>query len=209
MSPSLSDFLFYITRKDPHSYSPLSNADVSAAGNPLAKIPTLVVTESGPAWDAPVGIFDSKFICAYLLQRAGLSQSDDQSSRRYWQEQVVHAACDGMMDAEILVAYEERLRAEKGLKWQPWVDGQREKVVRGMDFLEGMVGEGVVKATKEGEAAGVAEVAVAVVLSMFDGRVPWREGRPGLEAFYKIWQGRESFVRAVSTREADWKRDVL
>jgi hypothetical protein len=121
----------------------------------------------------------------------------------------VHAACDGMMDAEILVTYEERLRAEKGLRWQPWVDGQREKVERGFNFLEGMVGEGVVKATAEREIAGVAEVAVAVVLSMFDGRIPWREGRPGLEAFYKSWQGRESFIRAVSTRDADWKRSVL
>jgi glutathione S-transferase len=98
---------------------------VNAAGNPIAKIPTLVVDDFPDGNGASVAIFDSKFICEYLLQRAGVRE--DQSRKRYWQEKAVHAACDGMTDAEILVIYEERLREAKGLKWQPWVDGQREK----------------------------------------------------------------------------------
>jgi glutathione S-transferase len=102
-----------------------NNADVNAAGNPIAKIPTLVVDDFPDGNGASVAIFDSKFICEYLLQRAGVRE--DQSRKRYWQEKAVHAACDGMTDAEILVIYEERLREAKGLKWQPWVDGQREK----------------------------------------------------------------------------------
>lgn len=103
-----------------------NNADVSAAGNPIAKIPTLVVDDF-PDGDESVAIFDSKFICEYLLQRAGVGE-EDQGTKRYWLEKAVHAACDGMMDAEILVIYEERLREGRGLMWRPWVDGQREKV---------------------------------------------------------------------------------
>lgn len=103
-----------------------NNADVSAAGNPVAKIPTLVVDDFPDGDDGSVGIFDSKFICEFLMQRAGVKE--DQSGRRYWQEKAVHAACDGITDAEILIIYEERLREEKGMRWQPWVDGQREKV---------------------------------------------------------------------------------
>lgn len=184
-----------------------SNADVSAAGNPIAKIPTLVVDDF--AGDAgPVTIFDSKFICEYFVQRAGVQE--DRSSGRFWQERAVQAACDGMMDAEILIIYEERLREEKGLKWDPWVQGQREKVRRGFDLLEKMVTEGVIDEKKDGEDVSVAEIACAVCLSFFDVRsLEWRKGRPGLEKFYRSWETRESFVRAVSTRDADWKRVKL
>ena len=103
-----------------------NNSDVDAAGNPIAKIPTLVVDDFPEGNEKSVGIFDSKFICEYLLHRAGVKE--DQSTKAFWQEKAVHAACDGMTDAEILIIYEERLREEKGLLWQPWVVGQREKV---------------------------------------------------------------------------------
>jgi len=185
-----------------------NNSDVAAAGNPIAKIPTLVVDDFPGRDGGSVGIFDSKFICEYLLQRAGIKE--DQSSKRYWQEKAVHAASDGITDAEILVIYEERLREEKGLKWQPWVDGQREKVMRGFDFLEKMAGEGVIGVKTGDEKVSLAEVAAAVCLSFFDARqVDWRKGRSELEKFYQSWEKRESFVRAVSTREADWKRPKL
>jgi glutathione S-transferase len=73
-----------------------------------------------------------------------------------------------------------------------------------------MVKEGVVKAKKEEEKVSVAEIATAVCLSFFDARqVEWRDGRDELQKFYQSWETRESFVRAVSTREADWKRAKL
>ena len=159
-------------------------------------------------FDEPVAIFDSKFICEYLLSRAGASE--DRGSRRFWQEKATHAACDGITDAEILVIYEERLREEKGLRWEPWVVGQREKVKRGFDLLERMVREGVIREAEDGKEVSLAEIACAVCLSFFDVRkVEWRDGRPGLEEFYRSWEARESLVRAVSTRDADWKRAAL
>lgn len=81
---------------------------------------------------------------------------------------------------------------------------------RGFDFLEGMAKEGVIKVKSGTEKVSLAEIAAAVCLSFFDARqVEWRQGRSELEKFYQSWEDRESFVRAVSTRDADWKRAKL
>jgi hypothetical protein len=81
---------------------------------------------------------------------------------------------------------------------------------RGFDLLEKMAKQGVIKAKKKEEKVNLAEIAAAVCLSFFDVRqVEWRGGRDGLETFYQSWEMRESFVRAISTREADWKRAKL
>ena len=73
-----------------------------------------------------------------------------------------------------------------------------------------MAKEGVIKVKKEDEEVNTAEIATAVCLSFFDTRqVEWRKGRTQLEEVYRSWETRESFLRAVSTREADWKRTKL
>lgn len=81
---------------------------------------------------------------------------------------------------------------------------------RGFDLLEKMAKEGVIQAKQEGDEVSVAEIAAAVCLSFFDARqVEWRNGRGELEKIYQSWETRESFVRAVGTREADWERAKL
>ena len=76
--------------------------------------------------------------------------------------------------------------------------------------MEEMANEGVIRVKKQEEDVNTAEIATAVCLSFFDARqVEWRNGRTELEKFYRSWETRESFLRAVSTREADWKRAKL
>ena len=99
--------------------------------------------------------FDSKFECEYLLARAkkDLALGQGRGERIRWLEKAIEGACDGITDAEILVAYEERLRKEQGLLYQAWVDGQREKVKRGFQYLENILKEerGVLREQKQGE----------------------------------------------------------
>lgn len=180
-----------------------NNLDVSAAGNPLAKIPTLVVDFDG----GPVGLFDSKVICEYMLTNAGQLNREGLAERTKWQEKAVHAACDGITDAEILVIYEERLRKEKNLYYQTWVDGQHEKVMRGLDLLERMAKEGVLRKRDHSESISLAEISAAVTMDFFDLRkINWREGRGALEAWYNSIQGRPSLIQAPLGRDVDWKR---
>jgi glutathione S-transferase len=182
-----------------------NNSYVSDAGNPLAKIPTLVIDDIG---GDPVGLFDSKFICEYLLDRAGkgFEGNDWRGRRQKWVDKAIHAACDGITDAEILVVYEERLRDEKELRYQAWVDGQREKVMRGLDYLEKRAQDGSLRLRGDEESISLAEVAAGNTLTFFDLRgVKWRDGRETLAKWYEKIEKRPSFVQAPLTRDAEWK----
>ena len=188
-----------------------NNLDVSAAGNPLAKIPVLVVDDfSGEDGKNPLGIFDSKFECEYLLSRAGKDPATikGRSERQWWLEKAIEGACDGITDAEILIAYEERLRKEKGLLYQEWVDGQREKVKRGFEYLESLVSdasEDVLRARKAEEDVSLAEIATAVTCGFFELRdFDWRSRSPNLAKWYEQFKTRESFVQTPPGIE-DWK----
>ncbi|KIW06798.1 uncharacterized protein PV09_02478 [Verruconis gallopava] len=196
-----------------------NNLDVSAAGNPLGKIPVLVVDDfadddgdgdgnEGDEGKKPVGIFDSKFICEYLLSRAGRDDGQGKSARTRWLEKSVHGACDGMADAEILVAYEQRLRADKGLLYQAWVDGQREKVTRGFRFLDAVAAaatataSGLLRPARPDRPASVAEIAAATTCAFFDLRdFPWRPLAPSLEAWFEQWKSRPSFELTPPTAQ--------
>jgi glutathione S-transferase len=182
-----------------------NNLYVSDAGNPLAKIPTLVIDDLG---GDPVGLFDSKFICDFLLDRAGKDAEgkDERGMRQKWLDKAIHAACDGITDAEILIVYEERLRDEKELRYQAWVDGQREKVMRGLDYLEKRVQDGSLRQRGDEESVSLAEVATGVTLGFFELRgIKWREGREALAKWYKKIERRPSFVQAPLARDAEWK----
>lgn len=183
--------------------------DVDAAGGPLAKIPLLVVNDfPGDDGSKPLGIFDSKFECEYLLARAGKDPAlvKGVSERTRWLEKAIEGACDGITDAEILCAYEERLRKDKGLWYQEWIDGQREKVKRGMQYLERVAAEedSVLRVSKAEEDVSLAEIATAVTCGFLDIRLPeWRATSPSLVKWYDQWKSRDSFVKTPPGIE-DW-----
>ncbi|KAH6619926.1 hypothetical protein C7974DRAFT_223443 [Boeremia exigua] len=176
------------------------NTDDVAKYNPLGKIPCLV-TE-----DVPTGIFDSRVICEYLTELAGVRPRKD---ARYWQMRALHACADGIMDAAVLVAYEVRIRKERGLFFKEWAEGQKTKILRGLDRLEDAAREGVLSGPANGSAASVDEVAVAVAAAMIEHmpflRLEWREGRPKLKEWMSRWEKRKSFVATPPTK--DWVVD--
>ena len=103
------------------SGTPIAPNDVIVAMNPVGKIPALETTDAGV-------IYDSRVICRYLNARAGASLYGSGT-----QEFVIltrEALAEGMIDAALLAAYEWRLRPEE-IRFQPWVDGQRDKIIRG------------------------------------------------------------------------------
>jgi glutathione S-transferase len=108
--------------------SPLrADPDLSLA-NPLNKIPALVLDDGST-------LFDSGVICEYLDTLGGESQLVPSSGPERWRVLSLHALADGVIEAGVLVFYERAQRPEDR-RWQPWVDGQMQKVRQGLDALD-------------------------------------------------------------------------
>ena len=172
------------------------NTDDVAAYNPLGKIPCLVTD------DVPTGVFDSRVICEYLTELAGMETKKDQ---KYWQMHALHACADGIMDAAVLITYEVRIRKERGLYFKEWVEGQKTKIVRGLNRFEAAAAEDVLVPLGDGPATGD-EVAVAVATALAEHMaflgLEWRKGRPKLQEWMSKWEKRESFLATPPTK--DW-----
>ena len=173
------------------------NTDDVAKFNPMGKIPCLV-TE-----DVPTGIFDSRVICEYLTELAGVKVKRD---AKHWQMRALHACADGIMDAAVLITYEVRIRKERGLYFKDWVEGQKTKIVRGLDRFEAAAKAGVLPEPSTA-LASVDEVAVAVATAMTEQMgflgLEWRNGRPKLQEWMCKWEKRGSFVSTPPTKDWD------
>ena len=169
------------------SGTPLAPNDETVATNPLGKIPALVA-EDGTT------LFDSRVICRYLdhLGGAGLYPAGDAQFAALTRE----ALADGIMDAAILAVYEWRLRPEN-LRFQPWVDAQRGKVVRGVEelgrHLDALSGQ-----------LTIDKIAAGCALAYIDFRLPdlnWREANAELADWYEDFSGRQS-MKATAPQQA-------
>ncbi|OAG04477.1 uncharacterized protein CC84DRAFT_1196647 [Paraphaeosphaeria sporulosa] len=173
-----------------------NNSDV-ALYNPMAKIPCLVPE------NVPDGIYDSRVICEYFSDLASVTPKKD---ARYWQLRTLNAAANGIMDAAVLITYEVRIRKERKIYFDEWVEGQKQKILRALDRFENVAGKGILP-DPGNEPATQNEVAVAVATATtaqmgFLG-IDWAKGRPNLVQWMKKWEQRSSFVKTPPT--ADWK----
>ncbi|KAF1947163.1 hypothetical protein EJ02DRAFT_392147 [Clathrospora elynae] len=172
-----------------------NNAEV-AVYNPMAKIPCLISD------DVPDGIFDSRIICEYLTNLAGVSPKKD---TRYWQLYTLHACADGIMDAVILIIYEVRIRKERGLYFDEWVEGQKQKILRVLDRLEVAAKDHILPDPADGPASAD-EVAVVVAISVSAQikfpDIEWSKGRPNLVEWMEKWEDRASCVNTPPGK--DW-----
>jgi glutathione S-transferase len=155
------------------------------ADNPLGKIPCLVL-------DDGTALFDSRVICEYLDSlHAGARLFPTHGPER-WTALRLQALGDGIMDAAVLVRYETFLRPEER-RWNAWVDGQLDKVRRGLDRLE-------LEADGFGERVDIATVTTACALGYLDFRfagLAWRETRPRLAAWFALFGARESMLHTL------------
>ena len=107
--------------------NPLDNPQINQA-NPLAKIPALVV-------EGDTAIFDSHVICEYLDSLAPTPVLFPKGGVERIKTLTLGSLCDGILDAALLLVYEKRFRTEE--KWhEPWMDRQRTKIDRSLDYLE-------------------------------------------------------------------------
>jgi glutathione S-transferase len=155
--------------------------------NPLGKVPCLV-TEDGQA------LFDSRVICEYLDSRHDRPKLFPAGPAR-WTALRRQAQADGILDAGILARYETMLRPDER-RWPDWVAGQKAKMARALDALEG-------EAESFGEAVDIGTIAVGCALGWLDFRYAadaWRSGRPRLAAWFEGFAQRPAMA-ATAPRE--------
>jgi glutathione S-transferase len=131
--------------------------------NPLGKIPVLVR-------DDGMALYDSRVICRYLDDLAGARLYG--TGDNLWQTLTLEATADGILDAALLMVYEERVRPEDR-RFPDWVEGQWAKVARTLDMLEHRHMKGM----------DMGQLALACALAYLDFRHDarnWRQGRPRL-----------------------------
>ncbi|QPH53855.1 glutathione S-transferase family protein [Pontivivens ytuae] len=146
------------------------------AVNPLGKIPCLV-RKDGPA------LYDSRVICEYLDDLWGTNMYP---AARRWDVKVLEATADGVMDAALLIIYEGRVRPDE-MQSAPWMDGQKAKVFRALDVLEGRWMAHLAGPVDMGQ------IALGAALGYLDFRGPvgeWRGERPALAAWFEGFAAR-------------------
>ena len=150
------------------------------ARNPLGKIPTLV-TGDGQA------LYDSRVICEYLDHLGGGRLHPAGAAR--WNALALQALADGVLDACLLVRYEETARPE-ALRWAEWCSGQMEKVATCLRALE----DG---APALDDGVHIGSLAVGCMLWYLDLRfaqLDWRAGHPKLAAWWARFGARPSMT---------------
>jgi glutathione S-transferase len=141
-------------------------ADSIRAQNPLGKIPALIL-EDGRIF------FDSRVILEYLDYRAGGNRLVPAEPDARFQVLTQAAQADGLVDAALLLVYENRFR-EPQRQEPAWITYQAEKIARTLACFEA--------APPAGQYRDISHIALACALGYldlrFDGK--WRANHPAL-----------------------------
>lgn len=174
----LDDQIELVTR----AMTPVSPDTDLNADNPLGKIPCLVTNEGDV-------LYDSRVICAYLDDVAGGGKLIPASGSARWTALRREALADGILDAAVGRRYETFLRPAE-LHWDQWIDGQRQKFIRGLDQFEA-------EAASFGGSVDIGTIAAACACGYMDFRYAdenWRNGRPNLTAWFDSFAKRSSIA---------------
>ena len=139
----------------------------------MAKIPCLVLADG-------FALYNSRVICEYLDTLHGGPRMFPPEGPARWAALQLQSLADGITDAALLARYESFLRPEPQ-RWPAWIDGQLDKVTRGLDRIE------AVEASSFGERLDIGVITVACAVGYLDFRFPgmaWRTTRPALAAWY-------------------------
>lgn len=98
------------------------------ARNPLQKIPVLILAEG-------TELFDSRVICEYLDSLAPVPALLPAAGGERFDVLRRGALADGIMEAALLIVYEQRFRPE-ALRSASWVARQQSKIDSALDVLE-------------------------------------------------------------------------
>ncbi|MCT4554057.1 MAG: glutathione S-transferase [Pelagimonas sp.] len=159
--------------------SPLTPDPTLTAANPVGKIPALMRSD-GPT------LYDSRVICRYLDHRA---EAGLYPEARIWDTLVLEATADGIMEAAVLIIYEERFRPAEKVSLD-WIEGQWAKVARALDALETRW------VSHLHGPLDMGHIAVGCALGYLDFRHEvrsWRTGRPELARWFDGFSARDSY----------------
>jgi glutathione S-transferase len=147
-----------------------ANGDVDKH-NPVGKIPVLSVKG--------MDLFDSPVICEYLDSQHKGRKVLPRKGRGRWVALRLQAMADGLLDAALLVRYENFLRPEDK-RWPEWSKGQMKKIEGCLDQLEAET-----KSLKGRLTLGT--ISVVSALGYLDFRFTdfnWRTSRPKLAKWF-------------------------
>ena len=153
--------------------------------NPLGKVPALV-TENGET------LYDSAVICEYLDSLHDGAKLFPADGVARWKALKLHALGDGILEAAVLCFVENARRPEE-LRWSGWLDRQKEKIGRALDWLEGEAGSLTGPLT-------IGHITVASALAYLDFRMPeddWRPGRERLAEWFGQMNARPSMQATI------------
>lgn len=165
--------------------SPMAPDPRLIAANPMGKIPALM-REDGPT------LYDSRVICRFLDDRAKAGLYPD---KRLWDTLTLEATADGIMEAAVLIIYEERFRPAEKVSME-WIEGQWAKVARALDALNTRWMSHLHGRPDMGH------IAVGCALGYLDFRHEaraWRTGRDSLAAWYAEFAQRPSMIASLPT----------
>ena len=111
----------------PSAAHPIHRDATLVAANPLGKVPTFVTGDG-------LVLYDSRVICEWLDTRFGPRLLPAAGDAR-WRTLVLQSLADGVLDAALLVRYEEAVRPE-ALRWAEWSRGQMDKIHTSLRSLE-------------------------------------------------------------------------
>jgi len=158
-----------------------------APNNPLSKVPVLIL-------DDGTSVFDSRVIVGYLDSVAPGNKLLPEAARARAEVRCWEALADGISDASVLMALEQRRPPEQ--QSALWIERQREKVENGLAFMAGKLKEDHPFCL--GLHFSLADAAVGSMLGWLLLRLPeiaWQTGHhPALARLYDRLMQRPSFV---------------
>jgi glutathione S-transferase len=167
---------------------PLDENDTLRRQNPLGKMPCLVMADGST-------IYDSSIIVEFLQDVAGTDRLLPLRGPARFKALTQARLADGIMDASILVVYENRFRPDSPPSAR-WLDHQRGKIMRGLAAFEA--------SPPDPEKTDVVSIGLACALGYLDWRkqVDWRPAFPGLVTWLERYSAHEPAFERTRAKDA-------
>ncbi|MEB0048058.1 MULTISPECIES: glutathione S-transferase [unclassified Pseudomonas] len=166
--------------------SPVSPDLTLNEDNPLGKIPALRLADGSV-------IHDSRVILDYLDHQHVGNPLIPRDGPARWRRLTLASLADGIMDAAVMIRYEQALRAPEK-QWQQWLDAQRDKIRRVLALFEA---EAIAELSSHFDVAAISVACALGYLDLRHADLAWREVNPTLAAWFSEVSQRPSMLATV------------